>query len=399
MRKKFKQKLTSCVIAFLIVFQTITGIFLPVDFSLDPPYLESQNAEAASWYGTAGWGYRKKITIDNTKVPNTDQANFPVLVNRLDDDWKDTGSGGNVGQTDGGDFLFTSSDGQTKLSHEIEKYTNTTGELIAWVKIPSLSASADTEIYLYYGNAGCADQWNAAGGTWDSSFEMVQHMNEDPSGGAPQMIDSTGNLNNGTSSGTMLTEDQVAGQVDGSLDFDGTDDYVDVVNITGLDIPTTVTYSSWVKSDKTEIIAGTHIINKFNTNPATVIIYIDITTDKFGWQVRLDGAEGSPIEVLSNSVVDTNWHFVVGTYDADKLKLYIDGILQSDIDDTDGTIDVDNSNIVGIGHRPVSGGLVFEGTLDEVRISNTARTADWIATEYNNQSDPSTFYEIGIQEV
>jgi hypothetical protein len=28
----------------------------------------------------------------------------------------------------------------------------------------------------------------------------------------------------------------------------------------------------------------------------------------------------------------------------------------------------------------------------EVRISNIARSADWIAAEYNNQSSPSTFY-------
>jgi methylaspartate ammonia-lyase len=35
------------------------------------------------------------------------------------------------------------------------------------------------------------------------------------------------------------------------------------------------------------------------------------------------------------------------------------------------------------------------GTLDEVRVSSTARSAGWIATEYNNQSSPSTFYTVG----
>jgi len=36
----------------------------------------------------------------------------------------------------------------------------------------------------------------------------------------------------------------------------------------------------------------------------------------------------------------------------------------------------------------------WHGVLDEVHISSGARSADWIATEYNNQSSPSTFYSI-----
>jgi hypothetical protein len=37
----------------------------------------------------------------------------------------------------------------------------------------------------------------------------------------------------------------------------------------------------------------------------------------------------------------------------------------------------------------------LNGALDEVRISNIARSADWIKTEYNNQKSPSTFYAYG----
>jgi biopolymer transport protein ExbB len=33
-------------------------------------------------------------------------------------------------------------------------------------------------------------------------------------------------------------------------------------------------------------------------------------------------------------------------------------------------------------------------TLDEARISNTTRSAGWIATEYNNQNSPATFYTV-----
>ena len=37
----------------------------------------------------------------------------------------------------------------------------------------------------------------------------------------------------------------------------------------------------------------------------------------------------------------------------------------------------------------------YNGLVDEGRISITPRSADWIATEYNNQSSPSTFYRYG----
>ena len=34
---------------------------------------------------------------------------------------------------------------------------------------------------------------------------------------------------------------------------------------------------------------------------------------------------------------------------------------------------------------------------DEVRISNIARTSDWIKTEFNNQNDPGSFYTFGAE--
>ena len=42
-----------------------------------------------------------------------------------------------------------------------------------------------------------------------------------------------------------------------------------------------------------------------------------------------------------------------------------------------------------------SGGYYFSGAINEVRVSSIGRSADWIATEYNNQSNPSTFASMG----
>jgi hypothetical protein len=40
----------------------------------------------------------------------------------------------------------------------------------------------------------------------------------------------------------------------------------------------------------------------------------------------------------------------------------------------------------------------FYGFIDEVRVSNIARSAAWILTEYNNQLNPTAFYTIGPEE-
>lgn len=60
--------------------------------------------------------------------------------------------------TNGGDILFTAGDGTTKLSHEIELYSNVNGDLVAWVKVPAVSSTTNTTIYMYYGNSTVVDQ-------------------------------------------------------------------------------------------------------------------------------------------------------------------------------------------------------------------------------------------------
>jgi hypothetical protein len=37
----------------------------------------------------------------------------------------------------------------------------------------------------------------------------------------------------------------------------------------------------------------------------------------------------------------------------------------------------------------------LNGQLDEVRIATVVRPPEWIQTEFNNQSDPASFYDIG----
>ena len=93
---------------------------------------------------TNGYSYVRTIVIDHTKVPNTDQVNFPFLFSTTDPTLATTANGGHVSNANGYDIIFsTDPTGVTKLDHELEQYNPVTGQVVAWIRLPSLSHTAD----------------------------------------------------------------------------------------------------------------------------------------------------------------------------------------------------------------------------------------------------------------
>lgn len=122
------------------------------------------------WYDN-NWIYRKLITINSTEI-SQDLTDFPILVSVTDLDLREKAQAG------GDDILFTTINGTVKLDHEIEKFDASTGELQAWVRIPNLSSSVDTEIYMYYGNPYAINQENVVG-VWEPNYLGVWHFPSD----------------------------------------------------------------------------------------------------------------------------------------------------------------------------------------------------------------------------
>ena len=205
----------------------------PSDYTFDSSKIEFSNGQAnlkellaPAWYNST-WKYRKKITIDHTKVSG-DVTNFPLLVSTIDTDLRDITSGGFVAQNDGGDMVFTESDGITALNYELEKYVSSNGTVVAWVKIPALSSTVDTDMYLYYGNESVSDQQNSTG-VWDDQYQSVLHFSEAPVNMIVGHQDSTANGNAGTPfnfNSTSTSTTSGVGKIEGADIFDGTNDYV-----------------------------------------------------------------------------------------------------------------------------------------------------------------------------
>ena len=81
------------------------------------------------------------------------------------------------------------------------------------------------------------------------------------------------------------------------------------------------------------------------------------------------------------------------------INFYINGSFISDADGP-SSLGITSANL-NIGRYHVdnpSNQYWFDGSIDEVRISDVARSGHWINTSYNNQNDPSTFYSLGEEQ-
>jgi len=359
----------------------------------DPSSFYSMSQDTCG--GAYGFNYQycKKITVDHTQV-NSTLTNFPLLVNIAgDDDLKTVANGGRVEHNLGYDIIFRSPTcGQ--LDHEIEKYDGSAGTLIAWVRVPTLSAGTDTEVYMYYGDSGVICSPENPPGVWDSNYGGVWHLDEtvDDEATTGTHYDSTANDNDGS----QTNNDDTEGKIGTAQMFDGNSDYIYTSN--SFNNPQNFTVSAWFK---TSTASGKRVVgfesDQSGTYSGSWDRHIYVGTDG---KVYFGAYSGSTdVAVSTNTLNDDTWHYAVGVRDngADYIRLYIDGSLNN------STYNPNAENYSGwwrIGSYKSSGWTsgqdgFFPGGIDEVRVSNTVRLADWIMTEYKNQNDPGNFYTIG----
>ncbi len=165
------------------VFSHIPKLLLAATMLFHAHGLEAQWLE--------GYSHRKEITLNHDLVPGSDPLiGFPCLVSITDTVLRTEINGGVVQFANGRDLCFTDEDKLSILDYEIESYDPVEGSLHAWVRIPSLSALDETEIFLYFGGPDALPQWDTTA-VWSNQYTAVWHMNNDPSGPDPQLQDAT----------------------------------------------------------------------------------------------------------------------------------------------------------------------------------------------------------------
>ena len=333
------------------------------------------NNDATNWWDS-DWGCRKLITINSSQV-SSNLSNFPILVNITDIDLRDDA------QEDGDDITFVLwDDNSTKLNHEIELFNKTTGEIVVWINVTNLSSTVDRKIWMYYNNSVCSNQQNI-NDVWDSNYVMVHHLNEtsQTTGNYNDHFDSTLYNNNGeTYNGATMDID---GKVDGGDEFSGntSDDYIAIEDNLVLDITDEISISFWVN------------LNDYaNTSD---LVTKGSYLDSYSTWVRSTGtvrfAVNDDYLTSADSLNINTWYYLTFTRDSSTngRKIYINGI--ENANDTLSTSFNTNNDPLYISTNYYE----IDGVIDEVRISNIARTSSWIKTCYNNMNGPDKFIEFG----
>lgn len=339
-----------------------------------------------------GYGFRRTIDITDSQVSGGTHTNFPVLVSTTLADLKTVGNGGDVTDIEGDDIVFTDSDGLTQFAHEVEKYDPVTGNLVAWVRVPTLTFAST--LYIYYSNSSVTTfqgniTSNGVTGVWDNSYKGVWHL---PNGTTLSGSDSTSNtfngvLNNGVAAGT--------GKISGGASFDGTNDNIGFNAINSTFSRQVGSLGLWVNlPPRTSTIKS---VMHIRTNGSNEIEMIDFDS-QYGLNFRFKYRN---LTVNTSAITDNaTWHHAVMTWDtgADQFKVYVDGLQVGTTRTGLGTGWTNPPTGSVLGANTALNGFM-PGSLDEVRISNTVRSAGWIATEYNNQNFSSGFYVVGGEEV
>lgn len=365
---------------------TISGIALGLALLIGGVlYFASETPKAQAAFN--GYTYQRALTVANA---SSTQTNFPVEVcfnttpgngNACPTatDLKATSSAGSIQTATGLDIIFsTSTDASSILPFEREFYSSTTGSSIFWVNMPTVTNGQI--IYMYYGKAADTDHASATA-VWDSNFKAVWHL---PNGTTLTGGDSTSNGLTGTLTNTPTAS---TGQVDGSANFvSGSSQYITRSNISNASNNFSITL--WA--------------NTSANNGTTQALFNNGGTNANGYVLRKTGAgvinfDFSFVANLSSgaTLATGTWTSIAVVRNSGTTQIYVNGVAA-------GGTSSSNPNSPGtrttIGASETTGSVAsafFSGDLDEVRFSTSARSTSWIATEYNTESNPNTFWTIG----
>ncbi len=212
----------------------------------------------------------------------------------------------------------------------------------------------------------------------DANTVALWHLDETGGSGA-YIKDSSGNNNNGTPTGTSVV-DGVSGK---ARSFNGTlSDYIDLGNKLGVSgASSKITIEAWIYP-VTNTDAN-YIINRDNnyflmTNSAGKVVFSQ--TD--------DGNLYHNVWNSTNTITLNTWNHIVVTYNggssAGSGVIYINGIANTTNVAYHGSWTNTGSDC-RIGSRAANGS--FSGKIDEVRVSNIARTPEEIAEAYRMGHD------------
>ncbi|MBF0431259.1 MAG: DUF2341 domain-containing protein [Fibrobacteria bacterium] len=328
----------------------------------------------------SSWSYSRKYNINTTSsgadVSQT-VSKFPVMVSLTSSnfDFSQAGPTGN-------DIRFTDKDGTTDLSYEIESWDSTSQKAWVWVLVPTiLGNSRSQSLVMYWGKAAVEDMSDgAAVFQTGNNFQGVWHLNDNGGTLADGYKDATANADHGQGINLHSDSDQESVIGNGSI-FNGTQYIYLGTPPTSLGWQYNITVSVWVWVYQPDDYAA--VFSKgtdFNSQVPWLYYYAP------GSAIYCDHDSYNVLNTASSntgSFDSQKWTHVAFTWNGSTMKSYVDGteVASGGPFHSAEAFVWEAQSYIGYG----AGISKFNGWLDEVRLSNTVRSASWIKLCYQNQ--------------
>lgn len=310
----------------------------------------------------------KTATVASGDVPAT-QTNFPAYVDLS-----------RLGITTLAEAqsvrVYADSGKTTEWAREIVSATE------MWTKIPSLTST--TEIFVDWDGSSAdyaATDTYGRNAVW-SGYEHVYHLYE---GSGATINDSTGNSSITFPGSTNDPAWTGSGQIGNGLDFDGSNDFLTAPFV---EIANNYFFSGWVKIDSTTTARYRRIISTYESIKTTNGLSIGFESST---PTKVSIIRNNAFYINASAAMTTNWTKVSVVIDGSNGKIYYGATQQASasFSVSSGTPSL---SILGAEGNDQNRRDYFPGLMDEVRIATFSASADWISTEYNNQSDEAGFW-------
>jgi len=187
-------------------------------------------------------------------------------------------------------------------------------------------------------------------------------------------VDDIGNAYNGINSNVTFN---ASGKYGACGVFNGSNSYINVPNLAGF-TNYNFTMSFWFNSTST---AAQYFMDF--RNPIYMEFGYDVGSGAYNNTYSFIIYTGSQYAIHSSANLrDGNWHHIAVTYDGVTLKMYIDNGTPVTSTINDNTQFAGSGNTIG---ASTTGTAVFDGSMDQVRIFNTALTSTQIDDLYTNE--------------
>jgi hypothetical protein len=273
---------------------------------------------------------------------------------------------------------FRSSTQETPLFFEVEYWNSSEQEAYLWVKVPEISSSSDTTLSLVYDAAQNWSVYHSPSDVWDSNYVGVWHMNDNSTS---TILDSTVYDNDGVKKDANQPV-EIAGQIGKAQNFTSSNsEYISVSDDDSLDLNTTLTISCFVKvSDYSDY--ASFIAKGLNNGYEIELVQTSgVVKGVFGMDI------GTKQDMDTVSAIGTDWALITMAFDGNNFSVYLNQELKEVVEHIGVVVSNPYAFLFGARGTVSPSQLFMDGCLDEVQISNVARSSGWIELTYLSQID------------